>query len=110
MTQELEKVDTYDVKSSKLYDSQYFRFDFRNTYRYKIEWYYLLGFNKDYSELKHAWRIPSFDFVDIDNIVIYNNYLGRYNLENMRQYEITDKILPIFNSWLDKIKGKKHET
>lgn len=23
-----------------------------------LDWFYLLGFNEDYSELRYAWRVP----------------------------------------------------
>lgn len=93
----------YDVKSSKLYDGIYFNFDLRNTYREDIEWYYLLGFNEDYSKLKYVWRVLSFDFADVDNIYIGTNSNYKYNVKNMKEYDITEKIKPIFKNWLDKI-------
>src|SRR3990167_1080369 len=88
------KGEIYDVKSSKLYDS-YYQFDFRNTYREDIEWFYLLGFNKDYSKLEHVWIIPG-NFTDEDSMIIGigNNYT--YNVENMGEYEITEKFKDIY--------------
>lgn len=90
------KSQTYDVKSSKLYKDKYYNFDFRNANRDEIEWYFLLGFNKDYTKLEHTWRIPALDFVDEERILIWVDGDHPYNLENMEEYEITEKIKYIF--------------
>lgn len=99
--------EPYDVKSSKLYEYGYWSFSLDNIDRDEIEWYYLLGFNKDYSELQHVWRIPAWDFIkDIEkgymHIGINDN--RKDNIENMKQYEITEKVMQIFKDWKDTIK------
>lgn len=92
----------YDVKSSKLgNDRDCWNFHILNVSKEEIEWYYLLAFNEDYSELLRAWRIPAWDFMESIGkcrilIGINNNY--RYNIENMKQYEITDRLLPVFKN------------
>jgi hypothetical protein len=100
---------TYDVKSSAFYMGHY-DFKIYNSYKDDIEWYYLLGFNKDYSGLKYVWRIPSWEFMEsIENghLKIYVINDKRYNIENMKQYEITEKVMLIFKNWLDKIQVNK---
>lgn len=86
------KNQTYDVKSSKLYNGKYYNFDLRNVHRDEIEWYFLLGFNEDYTKLERTWRIPALDFIDKDYILIGIVGGHTYNLENMKEYEITEKI------------------
>lgn len=65
-------------------------------------YYYLGAFNGDYSELQHVWRVPGDFAYGSINIGIDNSYI--YNLENMKQYEITEKFIPIFNNWIDRIR------
>lgn len=60
-----------------------------------VDYYYLLAFNEDYSELEHAWRIPTQDFADIQHLQITIK-----RLEKMRKYEITDKFSLSFDNWL----------
>lgn len=81
---------TYDAKSSKLYDNDYWLFPIYNKDKETIEWYYFGAFNKDYTELLHVWQVPG--------EVIENNYLyvgkgtySKFNMENMKEYEITDR-------------------
>lgn len=100
----------YDVKSSKLgNDRDRWIFNILNIHKDEIEWYYLLAFNGDYSELLHVWRISAWEFMeDIENgylhIGIGNNYIN--NIENMKQYDITEKFMLLFKNWLDKIQGQ----
>jgi len=99
----------HDVKSSKLRnDRDRWVFAINNVRKDEIEWYYLLGFNKDWTNLIHVWRIPTWEFMeDIDKgyllIGIKNNYIN--NIENMIQYEITEKFMLLFKNWVDKIQG-----
>lgn len=86
------KGQTYDVKSSKLHEGRYYRFTLENIYRDETEWYFLLGFNEDFSKLEHAWRVPALDFVDKNYIYIGINNNWKCNIKNMEQYEITEKI------------------
>lgn len=93
---------TYDVKSSKLYEEKYYGFTTRNKYREKIEVYYLLGFNEDYTILEHVWRVPG-EMVERDYFhiaKIFSNRTGR-DIESMKKYEITDKIREIINEKSD---------
>ncbi len=88
----------YDVKTS-YFNGSYWLFNFRNIDIDKIEWFYLLAFNKDFTKLLFAWRIPSSDLMeDIEKgyIIIgaYKNYA--HNLENLKEYEITEKIKCVF--------------
>lgn len=82
----------YDVKGSKLYIEGYLAFGTSNIYKDKIEIYYLLAFNEGYTELIYAWRIPARKVVDRDGfkIGLKSNY--KFNIENMKEYDITDNI------------------
>ncbi len=89
------KGQTYDAKSSKLHYGQYWLFHFENTEKEDIQWYYLGAFDKDYRKLLHAWRILG-DFIDKDSMIIGMFTTGTqrrftYNVENMKEFEITDK-------------------
>jgi len=83
---------TYDVKSSKFYtDRTRWDFQIRNKYKEEIEIYYLLGFNEDYTKLDYGWRIPG------EMAEGYHFYVGlnpdyKFNIENMKEYDITHKI------------------
>lgn len=91
----------YDVKSSKLYKYGYWKFNIHNIYKEEINWYYLLAFNENYSEMIHAWRLPAIYFIeDIEKGWIY---IGKYNIESMKQYEITERFVPLFENWLNQI-------
>lgn len=87
------KGQTYDAKSAglKIY---YWMFNLTNVYREKIKWFYLGAFDKDYKKLLHVWRIPG-NFVDEDYLVIgvSSNYIC--NIENMKEYDITEKFKDI---------------
>jgi len=99
------KGEPYDVKSSRLLEN-YWYFNIRNVNKDEIEWYYLLAFNEDHSELLYAWRVPAWEFMNViekEGILIGANSDYNYNLENMKEYIITDKLAPIFKDWLDKI-------
>jgi len=85
------KNQIYDVKSSKLHEDRYYQFNLDNAHKDEIELYYLLGFNKDYSKLEHAWRISSLDFADEYYILIGIIDSYTYNIENMKECEITEK-------------------
>lgn len=92
------KKQKYDAKSSVFIHYEYK--DYWGFILNKIEadFYYLLAFNEDYSELEHVWRIPAFDFADVRHLHIHIK-----DLEKMRKYEITDKFKPIFDNWLKNI-------
>lgn len=91
----------YDVKSSKLYEYGCWMFNTHNIYKEEIEWYYLLAFNENYSRLIHAWRIPAINF--IEDIEKGRIYIGKYNIESMKQYEITERFVPLIENWLNQI-------
>lgn len=90
---------TYDVKSSKLRkERNRYGFSTVNKHKDAIEIYYFLGFNEDYSEVEHAWRVPG-EIVDRDIFYItkINSNRGSRNIESMKEYEITDKIKEIIS-------------
>ena len=88
------KGEPYDVKSSKLYHNNRWDFGLDNSSKNKIEWYYLLAFNEDYSKLEYAWRIPAWEFMEYiekGRLTVYKS-----QIEDMKQYEIIDRLMPIF--------------
>ena len=78
------KGEIYDVKSSSLIDDLYWQYNLGNTYREDIEWFYLLAYDKDFKILLHTWRVPG-NFIDRDHL-----HISLHDVENMREYEITD--------------------
>lgn len=54
-----------------------------------IQWYYFAAFNEDYTELYHMWRVPG-EIVEKNTLHI-GMYGGEFNIENMAEYDITDK-------------------
>ncbi len=92
----------YDVKSSKLHNGAFYNFSTRNKFRENIEIYYFLGFNKDYTIFEHAWRVPG-EIVDSDNVMI--TIIGKRgnsaDIENMKDYDITDIIKEVYNTKKD---------
>lgn len=80
----------YDAKSSRLHKDGYWYFKINNE---ETEWYYLGAFNEDYTKLLHVWLIPWNFTENFMRIGISNNY--KYTIENMKEYEITDKFLKI---------------
>jgi len=98
----------YDVKTSKYHGL--WDFHLTNINIDEIEWFYLLAFNSDYTELLYAWRAPAIDFIeDIEKgrrLQIGINSDWKRNLENMKEYLITERIKPIFERWLTNIKNQ----
>lgn len=84
----------YDAKSSGLMNGRYFFFHLNNKEKEEIEWYYLGGFNNDYTKLLYVWRVPG-EFVGKNylHIGLTKNY--EYNIENMKEFEITEKFKDI---------------
>ena len=81
---------TYDVKSSILCETSY-RFNTRNVYKEEIEIYYFLAFNnKDHKKFDYGWRIPG-EIVEKDYFII-GMYRAEFNIKNMKQYDITEKL------------------
>lgn len=100
------KNQTYDVKSSKML-KDYWVFSLANVNKDEIEWYYLLAFNEDYTKLMYAWRIDAWEFIkciENGNICIGIGINYENNIENIKKYEISGKIKPIFENWLNNIK------
>jgi hypothetical protein len=101
----------YEVKSSKLKEhngSLYYEFHTRNKYKEEIEIYYFLAFNKDYTELMYAWRIPG-EIVENDTFYVSLSSLyqkrescAKFTIDNIKKYDITDKIkyIMIYNKKL----------
>ena len=55
--------------------------------------------------MAYAWKVPK-DKLRIEDIVVVigSRTIYEYNIENMKEYEITDEIRPIFEKWLENIK------
>lgn len=87
----------YDVKSSKLDKRKRHTFHTDNKYKEEIEMYYLLGFNEDYTKLEYAWRVPG-EIIEKDYFQIGPNRNYEFNIENMKEYDITDKFKDIINT------------
>lgn len=90
----------YDVKSSKLYIKSkncgaHWIFGINNKYKEYIEIYYLLAFSEDYSKLKYGWRIPG-EITEKDYFIVWLTY-GEFTVDNMKEYDITDKLKEIIN-------------
>lgn len=97
------KGQIYDVKSSRLLEDNYFVFSFHNKEKEDIEYYFLLGFNSDYTKLLHVWRVPG-EIVEKPNIRInIKDGSGQFNVRNMIEYEITDKFEKIIDKWKNNI-------
>lgn len=83
---------TYEAKSSGL-DKEHNRwcFTIANKYKEDIQIFYFGAFNEDYTELLHVWRVPG-EIVENNKFYIgmYDSR-GEFNIDNMREYEITDK-------------------
>lgn len=81
----------YDVKSSKLIEhngSLYYHFSTNNKHKDKIEIYYFLAFNEDYTKLKYAWRVLR-EMVEKDSF--YVGTRSEFNVDSMKEYDIIDK-------------------
>lgn len=90
---------TYDVKSSKLHKDIFYLFNVINKYKEDIEIFYLLAFNEDYTKLEHVWRIPG-EIVEKNRFIIGLSIGYEFNIENMKEYDITYKFKDIFNELL----------
>lgn len=87
---------TYDVKSSKLMEyngTLFWQFHTNNEHKDNIEIYYLLAFNEDWTKLKYGWRIPG-EIAEKDKF-----YVGLKNCNNMKEYDITDKIRDVLKKY-----------
>lgn len=89
----------YDAKSARLYENKYWPFIVKNKYKEDIEIFYLGAFNEDYTKLLYVWRVPG-ELIE-DNFIyvgIYNSF--KFNIENMKEYDITDKFKNLPNGEL----------
>ena len=53
---------------------------------------YLLAFNEDYTELMYAWRMSTWIIIDKDKFKVGLSSSYEFNVVNMKEYYITDKI------------------
>jgi hypothetical protein len=94
---------TYDVKSSILHTDYggYYHYGNCNKYKDKIEIYYILAFNKNYSKLEYAWRVTGWEVIEKDYFDVYVNSHSRakFTIENMKEYDITDKIRDVLEKY-----------
>lgn len=81
----------YDVKSSKLHYNTFYQFITKNKYKEEIEIYYFLAFNEDWTKLDYGWRVPG-EIVERDDFEIGLNSRYEFNIENMKQYDITNEL------------------
>ena len=81
----------YEAKSSS-FSGVAWDYHFYNSEKEKIRWYYLGAFDRYYTKLLHVWRVPV-EIIIGDRLYIGLNPSSKFNVENMRQYEITDKFL-----------------
>lgn len=95
----------YDVKSSKLHIGERNRWSFGTQNKDKgddieaIQWYYFVACNEDYTKILHIWRVPG-EIVEGDIFYVGIDRGYKFNLENMKEYDITEKmtdIIKIFN-------------
>lgn len=93
------KKQVYDVKSSRLLTScqrsDYWGFALDKADQ--VDYYYLLAFNKDFSDLLYVWRVP-WDFFDCIHL-----HITMRHISNMKKYEITEKFKDVFNKWKESL-------
>lgn len=82
--------NVYDVKSSKFY-GRYWYFHIHSKYKEEIEIFYLLAFNSDWTKLEYAWRVPG-EMVEKDHFYVGTTYQSEFNIENMKEYDITEQL------------------
>lgn len=86
---------TYDVKSAKLQkERKYYHFNTGNKDKdddkEAIQWYYILALNDD-GTIRYAWRIPG-EMTESDHFYIGLNSSYEFNVENMKEYDITEQL------------------
>lgn len=85
----------YDAKSSGLSENG-LRWDFHAKHKDKcddreaIEFYYLGAFDRYYKKLLYVWRIPG-EMMDNYHFSVGTNSSYEFNIENMKEYDITEK-------------------
>ncbi len=86
----------YDVKSSKFRGTGWL-FNTRNEYKGKIDIYYFLAFNKDYTELVHGWKVPG-EIIKKDWFYVgMSPSDAEFTLHSMKEYDYTGKLRDILN-------------
>lgn len=103
---------TYEVKSSKLHKyvtfGGYWSFATRNRDKEEdkeaIQWYYFGAFDEDHAKLLYVWRVPG-EIVEKASFYV-GMYGGKFNIENMKEYDITDKFKKMIDDE-NKTKGNK---
>lgn len=103
------KGQIYDVKSSRLLNDNCFLYSFRNKEKEDIEYYFLLGFNDNYTELLHVWRVPGEIIETLSLRIGINDGSGKFNVRNMIEYEITDKFKKVVETLKKIIKENKNK-
>lgn len=88
----------YEVKSSKLHIGGYWGFHTRNKDKdddkEAIQWYYFIAFNDDYTKILYIWRVPG-ELIGDNHFDIGINNNRKFNIENMKKYDITNKFKDI---------------
>lgn len=67
-----------------------------------IQWYYFGAFNKGRTQLIYVWRVPG-DIVE-GNRFIVGKYGGKFTVENMKEYDITDTFKELHDRYKTKEK------
>lgn len=82
---------SYEAKSSKLHwERRCWIFGIKN--EYKAEYYYFGAFDEEWSKIKHVWRVPGY-IIKKDNFLVGLSRSYEFNVENMKEYEITENFL-----------------
>jgi hypothetical protein len=89
---------TYEVKSSALLFQLYWIFGAGNKDKdddiEAIQWYYFVAFNKYYTKILHIWRVPG-EIVNKIKINVWVCGNTEFNVDNMKEYDIIDKLKKI---------------
>lgn len=92
----------YEVKSAGLLRGKYWTFDTGNKDKdddkEAIEFYYFVAFNKDFTKLFYAWMVPG-EIAEGNSFTVNFDCKGKFNVENMKEYDITDEFKKVFNMW-----------
>lgn|SRR3990167_1902820 len=95
---------TYDAKSSKLHIGGYWSFHTANKDKDEdkeaIEVYHFGAFNEDYIKLLYVWEAPG-EMVESDYFYVGINGINcrEFNVENMKEYDITDKFKELYERY-----------
>lgn len=97
---------TYDVKSSKLHRGTFWSFKTKNRHKDEIEIYYFLAFNEDWTKIEYGWRVPG-EIAEKDGFFVGLNCNYEFNIENMKEYDITDRLKELTRDYTKYVKGDK---